>query len=82
MSYQGDKSGKDQTNDAHKHGGPVATGQSKKFSYEEALDDAIGNLPPLGGDQQQTVKVLEVTATVGGQLPEHTLTVKVQRISP
>ena len=82
MNYQDDKSGGDQSKGAHKHGGAEATGRANNFSFEEALVDAIGNLPPLpGADQLDTVQVVDIRAEFGGFVGTRTLIVKIRRVS-
>ncbi|HEY0070325.1 MAG TPA: hypothetical protein VGE04_10190 [Chloroflexia bacterium] len=83
MSYQDEKSGEDQNNDEYKHGGAEATGRGNNFSFEEALVDAIGNRPPLGGaDRLDTVKVVDIRAEFGGFVGTRTLIVKIRRVGP
>lgn len=59
-----------------------ATGFSKKFSFDEALANAIANLAPLEPthpDTLETVKVLEIGAFFGGIAGFQDLWVKVCR---
>ena len=44
----------------------IATGYSSTFSFEEAFQNAIAQLPPLFPDELQQFVVLETGAVVGG----------------
>ena len=52
-----------------------AVGVSERFSFEEAFDNAIKALP-YGGSDIKFVRVLEITAEVGGFANAHTLRVR------
>ena len=59
-----------------------ATGHSRKLSFDEALADAIEQLPalePAHPDTLQTVRVVEIGALLGGIAGLHDLYVRVRR---
>lgn len=92
MSYQDDQAegsksgGQDggQSGDTSKrggYGGAVAFGRSDSLSFEEALKDAIGNIEPLpGADQEDTVIVEDIYAQFGGFTGRRSLIVKIRRV--
>jgi len=55
-----------------------ATGYSADFSFEDAFQDAISQLPPLYPDELQNFVVLETGAVIGGFLGLRTMFVKVR----
>ena len=60
----------------------VATGYSRKLSFDEAFADAIAHLPelePEHPDTLETVRVVEIGALFGGLAGLHRLYVRVSR---
>lgn len=55
-----------------------AVGTSEKFSFEEALENAIRALPK-GAADISIVKVVEIKAEIGGIVGAHRISVRVGR---
>jgi hypothetical protein len=60
---------------------PRATGRSAQFSLEEAVSNAVNQLPPLpGADREDRVRIVTLEAEYGGIMGGSRLVVTVERI--
>lgn len=64
--------------EAAKRGPRTATGYSSRFSFEEAFDNAIQQLPPSFPDELQQFTVTETGAIVGGIAGLHEMYVTIR----